>query len=86
LTALLFSSLIEPRFIEIESKQMDQTLERFGSAFAAEAAELATRAKDWGYWDDAVNFIEGRHSSFPDNFPESAVDVVKLDSDYFEQA
>lgn len=75
----LFAVVSHDRFMQIEHKQVVESVRRVEAAFAAETDDLRVRSEDWAYWDDAVDFIHNGTDRFASNLAEESLAVVNVD-------
>ncbi len=66
-------------YLELEKREIARNVERVDYAIADEVERLRSIARDWGYWDDAAAFVDGRQPSFVEsNLQGAAIANIRV--------
>ncbi len=66
-------------FAALEKQEAAQEGERARRLLMQQLQDLITTAKDYGYWDDAVEFVEGKDDAFlVDNITEENLETLRV--------
>ncbi|MFN8420890.1 MAG: CHASE4 domain-containing protein, partial [Anaerolineae bacterium] len=66
-------------FSNLEQQEVDKNIERAVNSLRDERTSLSNWASDYGYWDDAYNYLQGKDDNFIEStFPDPAIALATL--------